>query len=133
MIKKELKKNDNAPQYLIDLATCMHQIPQVEKAKEQYEKALKDLNTNEVAVRNMANAFDAYRLYDYVIAVYDKAGKAFRAQRIVFQLWIGADVYQEKRCGECRKAYYLINMEANPQNVQLIKTPYKHPGIFLSF
>lgn len=119
VIKKELKKNDNAPQYLIDLGYMYAQIPQVEKAKEQYEKALKDLNTNEVAVRNMANAFDAYRLYDYVIAVYDKAGKAFHNESYFsFEL---AQTYIKKNDAVSAVKYYLINMEANPQNVQLIK------------
>ncbi len=119
VIKKELKKNDNAPQYLIDLGYMYAQIPQVEKAKEQYEKALKDLNPNEVAVRNMANAFDAYRLYDYVIAVYDKAGKAFHNDTYFsFEL---AQTYIKKNDAVNAVKYYLINMEANPQNVQLIK------------
>ena len=119
VIKKELKKNDNAPQHLIDLGYMFAQIPQAEKAKEQYEKALKDLKPNEIAVRGMANLFDAYRLYDYVIAVYDKAGKAFRNESYFsFEL---AQTYIKKNDAVNAVKYYLINMEANPQNVQLIK------------
>lgn len=119
VVKKELKKNDNSFQYVIDLGYLYAQIPQADKAKEQYEKALKDLKPNEIAVRNMANAFDSYRLYDYVVAVYEKGGKFFHNDSYFsFEL---AQTYGKKNDAANAVKYYLVNIETNPQNVQLVK------------
>ncbi|MBP6731115.1 MAG: hypothetical protein KA149_03595, partial [Chitinophagales bacterium] len=119
VVKKELKKNDNAPQYLIDLGYMYGQIPNPEKAKEQYDKALKDLKPYEVTIRSLANAFEAYRLYDYVIAVYDKGNKITKNDAYFsFEL---AKAYLSK--GDVPNAVknYLLNIEINPQSVQVVK------------
>jgi tetratricopeptide (TPR) repeat protein len=119
VIKKELKKYDNAPQYLIDLGYMYAQVPNADKAKEQFDKALKGLGPNEVSVRALANAFEAYRLYDYVITVYDRGGKVARNETYFsFEL---AQTYLKK--GDITNAvkFYLLNLEANPQNAQQVK------------
>ena len=119
VIKKELKKYDNAPQYLIDLGYMFSQLPNADKAKEQFDKALKGLGANEVSVRALANAFEAYHLYDYVIAVYDRGGKVARNETYFsFEL---AQTYLKK--GDITNAvkFYLLNLEANPQNAQTVK------------
>ncbi len=119
VVKKEIKKNDNAPQYLIDLGYMYSQVPNAEKAKEQFDKALKELKPNEISVRSLANAFEAYRLFDYVITVYDRGGKISRNETYFsFEL---AQTYLKK--GDIANAvkYYLLNLEANPQNVQTVK------------
>jgi tetratricopeptide (TPR) repeat protein len=119
VVKKELKKNDNAPQYLIDLGYMYGQIPNPEKAKEQYDKALKDLKPYEVTIRSLANTFEAYRLYDYVIAVYDKGNKITKNDAYFsFEL---AKAYLSK--GDVPNAVknYLLNIEINPQSVQVVK------------
>jgi len=51
VVKREIKKNDGNPQYLIDLGYLYMQIPNAEKAKEPLEKALKELKPNEIAMR----------------------------------------------------------------------------------
>lgn len=119
VIKKELKKTDNAPQYLIDLGYMYAQVPNAEKAKEQYDKALKDLKPYETSVRAMANAFETYRLFDYVIAVYDRGNKITKNDAYFsFEL---AKAYLSK--GDVANAVknYLLNIEINPQSVQVVK------------
>jgi len=119
VVKREIKKNDGNPQYLIDLGYLYMQIPNAEKAKEPLEKALKELKPNEIAMRNEANAFETYRLYDYVIQVYEKGNKVMHNESFFsFEL---ANTYLNK--GDIPNAvkYYLINLEALPQNEQLIK------------
>ena len=119
VVKKELKKNDNAPQYLIDLGYMYSQIPNAEKAKEQFDKALKELKPNEVSVRSLANAFETYHLYDYVITVYDRGGKSMRNESYFsFEL---AQAYLKKGDIVNSVKYYLLNIETNPQNVQTVK------------
>lgn len=119
VIKKELKKNDNAAQYLIDLGYMYSQVPNPEKAKEQYEKAMKDLKPFEVSIRAMANAFEAYRLYDYVVAVYERGGKlSHNDSYFSFEL---AQAFLKKADVANTVKYYLINLESNPQNMQTIK------------
>lgn len=119
VIKKELKKNDNAPQYLIDLGYMYGQIPNPEKAKEQYDKVLKDLKPYEVSIRALANAFEAYHLYDYVIAVYEKGNKATRNDAYFsFEL---AKTYLSKGDAANAVKNYLLNIEVNPQSVQVVK------------
>jgi tetratricopeptide (TPR) repeat protein len=119
VIKKELKKTDNAPQYLIDLGYMYAQVPNAEKAKEQYDKALKDLKPYETSVRAMANAFENYHLFDYVIAVYDRGNKITKNDAYFsFEL---AKAYLSK--GDVANAVknYLLNIEINPQSVQVVK------------
>ncbi|HLP53240.1 MAG TPA: hypothetical protein VK154_20265, partial [Chitinophagales bacterium] len=119
VIKKELKKNDNAAQYLIDLGYMYSQVPNPDKAKEQFEKAMKDLKPYEVSIRALANAFEAYRLFDYVIAVYERGGKLSHNEGYFsFEL---SQAYLKKGDVANTVKYYLINLESNPQNMQTIK------------
>jgi predicted Zn-dependent protease len=95
------------------------QIPDAGKAKDQYEKALKELKPDENSVRSLANAFEAYRLYDYVIEVYERGGKALRNDSYFsFEL---AQAYLNKGDVGSAVKFYLQNLEANPQNTQVIK------------
>ena len=119
VVKKEIKKNENSPQFLIDLGYMYSQIPNADKAKEQYEKALKELKPNEPSVRNMANAFEIYRLYDYVIIVYEKGGKLIN-NPTYFSIELAQTNLNKGDVNSAVK-YYLLNLEVNPQNVQTIK------------
>jgi tetratricopeptide (TPR) repeat protein len=119
VVKKQIKLNSNVPQFLVDLGYMYAQIPNAEKAKEQYEKALKSLKPEEAAVRSLANAFETYRLYDYVITVYDRGGKAMRNDAYFSFELAQANLNKGDVAGAVR--YYLANLEANPQNTQVIK------------
>ena len=41
----------------------------------EYFRLLKELKPTEASVRSIANAFEAYRLYDYVVSAYERGGK----------------------------------------------------------
>ncbi|MES2621451.1 MAG: tetratricopeptide repeat protein, partial [Bacteroidota bacterium] len=119
VVKKQIKKSENSPQFQVDLGYMYSQIPNPGKAKDQYEKILKEMKPDEGSIRGIANAFESYRLYDYVIAVYEKGGKMIRNESYFsFEL---AQAYLNK--GDVTNAvkFYLTNMDANPHNVQLIK------------
>ncbi len=119
VVKREIKKNENPPQFLIDLGYMYSQIPNADKAKEQYEKALKELKPTELSVRNIANAFETYRLYDYVIIVYEKGGKLIN-NPTYFSIELAQTNLNKGDVTNAVK-YYLLNLEVNPQNVQTIK------------
>jgi len=120
VVQREIKKNSNAPQqYIIDLGYLYSQIPDPAKAKEQFDKALKDVKPYEVAIRNLANFYESYRLYDYVIATYEKGGKLMKSEPY-FSIEL-ANAYMNKGDAVNAVKYFLVNLETNPQNEQLIK------------
>lgn len=119
VIKKELKKNDNAPQFVVDLGYMYAQVPNAEKAKEQFDKALKDLKPYDATIRSLANIFEAYHLYDYVIAVYDKGGKLIHNE--TFYSFEMAQANLKKGDVAATVKFFLINLETNPGNMQTIK------------
>lgn len=119
VVKKEIKRYNNNPQYVIDLGYLYTQIPNQDKAREQFEKAMKEMKPNEESLRSLANDFEGYRLYDYVIALYEKGNKLMhRESYFSFEL---ANAYANKGDIPDAVKYYLINLEANPQNEQLVK------------
>ena len=126
VVKKEIKKNNDNPQYIIDLGYMYQQIPELGKAKDQYEKALKEMKPYEISVRSVANAFEAYKLYDYVIAVYEKGGKISHKENY-FGMEM-ASAYLAK--GDISNAvkYFILNLETNPQNEQIIKNTVQTSG-----
>lgn len=119
VVKKQQKKFVGVPQYTVDLGFLYSQIPDANRAKEQYDKALKELKPNELAVRGLAAAFETYRLYDYVIAVYEKGNKALPGgSYFVVEL---ANAYVNKGDAAGAVKNYLIYLEAFPEHTQNIK------------
>lgn len=120
VVKREIKKNDNAPQLVVDLGYMYAQIPDVPKAKEQYDKLLKELKPNEIAIRSLVAAFESYRLYDYVVAVYEKGGKIVRNEAYFsFEL---AGAYLNKGDIPSAVKYFLLNLETKPMNDQQVRS-----------
>lgn len=119
VVKKQIKRNEFVVQYVVDLGYVYQQIPDPVKSKEVFEKIIKDLKPNEQAVRITANAFEGYRLYDYVIAAYDKGNKALKDESY-FSLEIGS-AYLNKGDIVAGVRNYLLAIEMRPAVVQLIK------------
>jgi tetratricopeptide (TPR) repeat protein len=119
VVKKQIKKNEFTVQYVVDLGYAYQQIPDAVKAKEVFDKIIKDLKPNEQAVRVTANAFEGYRLYDYVIAVYDKGNKAVKDDSY-FSLEMG-NAYLNKNDVAAGVRNYLLAIETRPVVVQLVK------------
>lgn len=119
IVKKQIKRYEGVQQFVVDLGYMYSQIPDANKAKDQFEKALKDVKPNELAIRDLANAFEAYRLYDYMIATYEKGNKIVKDDSYFsFEL---ASAYTNK--GDMANAvkYFLLNIDANPMETQQVK------------
>ena len=119
VVKRQIKKGENPAQNTVDLGYLYAQIPDAVKAKEQYDKALKELKPSETSIRNLANAFETYRLYDYVIEVYEKGGKAIHSESYFSFETAQAFLNMGDAANAIR--YYLINLDVNPYNNQLVK------------
>lgn len=119
VVKKQVRKFDGVAQYVVDLGYLYAQIPDLNKSKGQYDKALKELKPNEIAIRSLATAFESYRLYDYVIAVYDKGNKVLPGGAY-FSLELAA-AYMNKGDVPNSVKYYLGYMEMFPQGIQQVK------------
>lgn len=120
VVKKQIKKSETSPQLVIDLGYLYAQIPNEQKAREQYDKVLKELKPNEPAIRGLANAFDNYRLYDYVIATYEKGGKMLHNDSY-FSFEI-AQTYLNKGEAATAVKYFLQLIESDPFKAQTIKS-----------
>lgn len=119
VVKREIKKFNDAPQFVIDLGFMYSQKPDAEKAKEQYEHALKELRPNELSIRTVANAFEGYHLYDYVIATYEKGSKLIKSDNY-FSMELANATLNKGDVVNAAK-YFLLNVEISPQNEQLVK------------
>ena len=119
VVKREIKKNSTNSQFVIDLGYLYSQIPDAAKSKEQYDLALKELKPYEPAVRSLANSYENYRLYDYVIATYEKGSKAVKNE--TYYSMELANAYMNKGDDANAVKYFLLNIEMNPQNEQIVK------------
>lgn len=119
VVKKQIKRYEGVQQYVVDLGYMYSQIPDAAKAKEQYDKALKDLKPNEIAVRALAGAFESYRLWDYVIATYEKGSKAIPGG-IYYSIEL-ANAYMLKGDIANSVKNYLTYIEAYPEKIQGVK------------
>jgi predicted Zn-dependent protease len=119
IVKKEIKKNEGDQRFIVDLGYVYLQIPDEAKAKDQFEKAIKDVRPYEPAIRTLANTFQGYGLYDYVISAYEKGNKIFHND-YYFSLEIAnASLAQGDVVNAAR--YFIANFENRPENDQLIK------------
>lgn len=119
VVKKQIKRYEGVQQYVVDLGFLYSQIPDANKAKEQYDKSVKDLKPNEIAVRALAGAFEGYRLWDYVIATYEKGNKAIPGG-IYYSIEL-ANAYMLKGDIANSVKSYLSYLEAYPEKMQAVK------------
>jgi pentatricopeptide repeat protein len=119
VVKREIKKYSDNPQYTIDLGFLYKEKGELPKSKETYEKVIKALRPNEGEIRSTANAFKAYRESDYEIAVYEKADKLFKGNAdFSYEL---ANAYNNKGDYNTAAKNFIENIERHPENQQLIK------------
>lgn len=119
VVKREIKKYSDNPQYTIDLGFLYKEKGELPKSKETYDKVIKALRPNEGEIRSTANAFKAYRESDYEIAVYEKADKLFKGNAdFSYEL---ANAYNNKGDYKTAAKNFIENIERHPENQQLIK------------
>jgi tetratricopeptide (TPR) repeat protein len=75
--RKQLKRNPHSPSLFVHLGHVYKLQGEEKKEKEQYEKALKELNPINPEVQSLATAFLEYGLYDQALSVYLKGRNAY--------------------------------------------------------
>lgn len=74
-IAKDQQRKSDDPRYLVDLGTLYKLMGQDEKGRQQYEKALKQVNGDANRVRLVANAFTRASEFDLAIDAYERGQK----------------------------------------------------------
>lgn len=121
LIKKQMKKSTGGARYAVDLGKIYDKREEPEKAKKQYDAALKMLLPDVGDIINTANAFYQAQKTDYAIETY-LAGRKLMNGSYPFGFEL-AEMYSQK--GESQKMIdeYMDMMGYNPQyvgNVQAI-------------
>ena len=94
IIKRMIKNNPERVEHYVDYGLLFTKQGEMDKAKEQYEKAVKNLPPKQVQVNKLATAFISQKLYDYAIATYEKGSKSLREPNL-FAFELG-NIYREK-------------------------------------
>jgi tetratricopeptide (TPR) repeat protein len=78
IVKKQIKKNESVLYLYVDLANVYLGEDKPEKAKQEYEKAIKQVSFDQQQVTMLANAFIERNEIDYAIQTYVKAKKVLK-------------------------------------------------------
>lgn len=77
LIKHSIKKNKDNPLYVIDLGMFYFNNNEQDKAKDQFEKVIKNLRANNSEITKVANYFSSLRQYEYASQAYKQGRKLF--------------------------------------------------------
>lgn len=78
LVKKTFRKQPDNLSYLVDLGFVYESKGESDKAKQQYEKAIKSLKPDQGVISGLANAFKMRQLTDYTIQTYLEGRKLLR-------------------------------------------------------
>ncbi|TVR42108.1 MAG: hypothetical protein EA392_00695, partial [Cryomorphaceae bacterium] len=78
LIKKQLKRSRDDARYLVDLGQLYTRMGEPGKGKQEYERAIKNMQPNQREVINLANAFIKKGLYDHAMATYERGKKILK-------------------------------------------------------
>ena len=123
IIKGELKRNPKNIQLYVTYGNLYERQFMDEKAKEQYEKALKKLTADQYSVTKLGRAFTNLTKYDYAIRTYEKGGEMLNNPQI-FAMNL-ADLYRQK--GDIPKMItnYLTSLNVNPAYINTLKNNFQ--------
>jgi tetratricopeptide (TPR) repeat protein len=123
MLKKAIKASPEKIERFVDYGNIFQLQTQADKAKEQYEKAIKALSNDQIQIIKLAEAFSNKKLYDYAITTYEKGEKLIK-EKHAFAYELGAIYYQK---GENEKMIiaYLDALEFQPSRLTNIQALFQ--------
>lgn len=125
LVKKHRKKN-NFAKFTVDLGYVYELSNKPEKAKDEYEKAIKDLPAEQYQIVDLANAFNIRRHPDLAIETYRK-GRKLLSNPYIFSIEI-AQMYQIAGKIDLMMEEYLQLIEQNPANAEDVE--YRIQSVF---
>lgn len=119
VVKKQIKKNDNQLNYLVDLGFIYQQQDKPDDAADQFDKAIKNLPAEENMIRTVANSFINYQLYQQAIETYEEGNKLLRDDfRFSYEL---AGLYEQTNDLKNAISAYLDYLNERPETEQVIR------------
>lgn len=119
-LKKYIKKYPKQVKQQIDLGYVYQMTGDSDKAKRQYEKAIKNIPKTKNDFLEAGNAFNARRLFDYAITVFDKGAAD---DKINYDFLIEkARTYHSMLDIDKSVAAYLDYLEKNPNQYEFVKS-----------
>lgn len=119
-LKKELKDDPNNIRLYVTYGNLYERQFQEDKAKEQYEKAIKKMPADQYQITRLAGAFSNLTKYDLAIQAYE-AGAALLKDNEVFSFNL-AELYRRK--GDIPKMLenYLNSVTSYPERLNTVKS-----------
>ncbi|MBK8566936.1 MAG: tetratricopeptide repeat protein [Saprospiraceae bacterium] len=122
-LKKELKDDPNNIRLYVTYGSLYERQFLEEKAKEQYEKAIKKMPADQYQITRLAGAFSNLTKYDLAIQTYETGGDLLKDKEIFsFNL---AELYRRK--GDIPKMVenYLNSMTNYPERLNTVKSQFQ--------
>lgn len=123
MLKKAIKASPEKIERYVDYGNIFQLQTQPDKAKDQYEKAIKALGNDQIQIIKLAEAFANKKLYDYAVATYEKGGKLIK-EKHAFAYELGAIYYQKGENDKMITAY-LDALEFQPSRLTNIQALFQ--------
>lgn len=119
LIKKQIKRNPDVPNFRVDLGYLYKISQQDNKSKQQFDNAVSNLVPDQMQVIDLANAFMARKEFDYAVKTY-LAGKKLMGNAYPFNFELAEVYLSQKKIAEAIHEYLdiLILNESYEQNVQ---------------
>lgn len=118
-VKRQVKQHPEDLGYLVDLGRVYHAEGDESKAKDEYEKAIRELKPDQNQVFTLARAFEEVQEWDYAIETYKKGRKFFReTYPFSFEL---AEVYGKKGDDVAMISELLDVLETNESYIQSVQ------------
>ena len=119
MIRKAIKAAPDKVERYVDLGNILEKLNKSADAKEQYEKAIKQLAPNQVQVNALATAFSDAKKFDYALQTYEKGEKIIK-EKYLFAYEI-AGIYRDKGDAVKMTEQYLNALEFMPNRLTNIQ------------
>jgi tetratricopeptide (TPR) repeat protein len=118
-VKKQVKQRPDDLNYLVDLGRVYEAAEEPAKAKEEFERAIKELKADQNQVFTLAKAFMSIQEWDYAIETYKK-GRKFYKDTYPFSFEL-AEVYGKKGDDESMVRELLDVLEINESYIQSVQ------------
>ncbi|MFZ1748964.1 MAG: tetratricopeptide repeat protein [Saprospiraceae bacterium] len=117
IIESELKNNPNDVSLYVTNGNLLERQGFIDKSKEEFRKAINNLNPDPTNITNLANTFTNLAKYDLAIETFLKGEKLSNIQNLyVYNL---ADLYRRQGDVKNMIKYYLLSAEKEPTSINV--------------
>jgi tetratricopeptide (TPR) repeat protein len=118
VIRKQIKSFPYDLSYRVDLGTLYKAAGQEDKARKEYEQAVKDITPNQNQVLSLAKSFLTLKEYDYALETYKRGRKLISFYPFNMEL---AEVYEDKKDYAAMADEYLDAIANDDRTLQSVQ------------